>query len=186
MTPLATHVLLATLLLVQVPGLQLPRPTGYVNDLANVLPPEAEQRITRIAEGVRAASGGEITVVTMADLQGRDVSDVALEIGRQWGVGDDAAVGDARRNAGAVVLIVPKETAADGRGRCWVSTGRGTEGFLIDSDAGTICREATPLFAQTNYGEGTELVAYRVAGEFAQEFGFSLDSAVQAPAVATR
>src|SRR5688572_9053720 len=103
------------LLLVQVPGLQLPAPTGYVNDLAGVLPADAEARIDRMVQAVRTASGGEIAVVTMSDLGGRDVSDVALEIGRQWGVGAKGSIGDPTRNAGAVVLIVPKETAADGR-----------------------------------------------------------------------
>lgn len=174
------------LLWLQVPGLEIPPPTGYVNDFANVLSPEAERELTAIAQGVREASGGEITVVTLTDLDGRAVSDVALEIGRQWGVGAKGDIGDRARNAGAVVLIVPKETASDNRGRCWVSTGRGTEGFILDSDAGTICREATPLFARRDYSSGTELVTYRVAQEFAQEFGFDLDQAVQAPPVATR
>ena len=174
------------LLWLQVPGLQIPRPTGYVNDFANVLSPEAERELSAMAQGVRTASGGEIAVVTLTDLGGRDVSDVALEIGRQWGVGAKGAIGDSTRNAGAVVLIVPKETASDNRGRCWVATGRGTEGFILDSDAGSICREATPLFQRRDYSGGVELVTYRVAQEFAQEFGFDLNQAVQAPAVATQ
>ena len=42
--------------------------------------------------------------------------------------------GYAQRNLGAVILVVPKETAANGRGRCFIATGRGAEGFLTDED----------------------------------------------------
>ncbi|HEY0971911.1 MAG TPA: TPM domain-containing protein [Gemmatimonadales bacterium] len=168
--------LLAAALLVQ--GPTIPAPTGHVNDLAGVLSAEAEARMDAIARDVRAKSGGEIAVVTLRDLEGRDVSEVALAIGRQWGVGAAAEIGDATRNAGAVVLIVPKETSADGRGHCWVSTGRGTEGFLLDSDAGAICREAVPYFRNQDYGSGTLLVTTLVAREFAQEFGFALDTSL--------
>jgi uncharacterized protein len=45
---------------------ELPRPSGYVNDFANILAPDEEQAITRVIDEVRAKSGGEIVVVTMS------------------------------------------------------------------------------------------------------------------------
>lgn len=174
------------LLLLAFQGPQIPAPTGYVNDFANVIPAGGRATLQRIADDVRAKSGGEIVVVTLQDLAGRDVSDIALRIGREWKVGAAAAIGERTRNTGAVILIVPKETAADGRGRCWVATGSGTEGFVTDATAGTACREAVPLFQQRDYGGGTVLVAYRVAEHFAREFGFQLDSSVAALAPVER
>ena len=162
-------------------GPQIPPPRGLVNDFANVLPAASAAQIERIAQDVRDKSQGEITVVTLTDLEGRDPIDVALRIGREWKVGAMAPIGDRTRNAGAVILIVPKETASDGRGRCRIATGQGTEGFITDATTGDICREATPLFAQRNYGAATELVTLRVAQRFAQEFGFVLDTALRAP-----
>lgn len=167
-------------------GPTIPPPQGLVNDFANVLPATSAARIERIAQDVRDKSQGEIAVVTMRDLGGRDPMDVALQIGREWKVGKLAPIGDRSRNAGAVILIVPKETASDGRGRCRILTGQGTEGFITDATSGDICREATPLFQQRDYGGGTELVTLRVAQRFAQEFGFTLDTALGAPTYTTR
>lgn len=156
-----------------------------VVDAANVLPADTEARLNAIAFDVHARSGGEIAVVTLPDLGGRDPSDIALRIGREWGVGSASAAGDRARNAGVLILLVPKETSADGRGYCRIEAGRGVEGFLLDADAGAICREATPLFQQRDYASALELVTVRVAQEFAREFGFVLDSTVASAPIIT-
>ena len=97
-----------------------------MNDFAHVLQPDAVQRMERIAEDVRTKSRGEIAIVTLPDIGTRDVEQVATQIGRQWKVGKAGTPGDPTRNAGAVILIVPKETSKDGRGHCFVATGRAT------------------------------------------------------------
>ena len=124
-----------------------------------------------------------MAVVTLSDLAGRDVADVALRIGREWKVGKVGSPGDPTRNAGAVILLVPKETNSDNRGRCRVETGQGTEGFITDATAGAICREATPAFMQGDYAAGLDLVTLRVAERFATEFGFALDTGLVPPPV---
>jgi uncharacterized protein len=178
----AGRALLSALLLLQ-GGPQIPAPQGLVNDFANALPAASRARMERVAQDVRDKSRGEIAVVTLPDLAGRDPADVALRIGREWKVGNLADVGDRSRNAGAVILLVPKETSSDGRGHCRVETGRGAEGFITDATAAEICREATPAFQQRAYGAGLELVTLRVAQRFAQEFGFALDTTLQAPVI---
>jgi uncharacterized protein len=167
-------------------GPQIPAPQGLVNDFARVLPPESATRIERIAQDVRDKTHGEMAVVTLPDLGGRDVSEIALRIGREWKVGSLAAIGDRTRNAGVVILLVPKETSGDGRGHCRIETGQGAEGFITDATSGDICREATPLFAQRQYGPGLELVTLRVAQRFAQEFNVSLDSSLAEPIAPVR
>lgn len=176
--------LLAALVLLQ--GPDIPPPRGLVNDFASVVTEASAARMEHIAEEVRTKSAGEMTIVTLPDLEGRDVSEIALRIGREWKVGKLGDPGDAQRNAGAVILLVPKETAGDGVGRCWIATGRGAEGFITDASAGAICREATPFFRERDYGRGLELVTLRVAQAFAKEFGFALDTATvnAAPRVA--
>jgi uncharacterized protein len=159
----------------------IPAPVGLVNDFAHVLDSGSIARITRIAQDVRDKSRGEIAVVTLPDLAGRDVADVALTIGRTWKVGKIGNPGDPTRNAGAVILLVPKETNSEGRGRCFVLTGQGTEGFITDATAGEICREATPSFANRDYASGLELVTLRTAQRFATEFGFALDTTLLPP-----
>lgn len=167
-------------------GPTIPAPTGRVSDFANVISADAEARTTQIVEYVRGRSGGEIAVVTLADLAGREVGDVALRIGREWGVGAKADIGDRARNAGVVLLVVPKETSADGRGYISISTGQGTEGFIPDAVAGDIRREAIPLLQAQDYSGAIELMTYRIAERFAVEFAFAMDSVgVAAPPVAS-
>ena len=180
MLALAAHAFVPLASLAQEP--QIPAPTGLVNDFAGVLDAATVARIIRIAEDVRAISRGEMAIVTLPDLRGRDVADVALRIGREWKVGKIGAPGDPTRNAGAVILLVPKETNSDNRGRCYVATGQGTEGFITDATAGDICREATPLFIQRDYAGGLELVTRRTAERFAREFNFTIDSGIAPPA----
>src|SRR5438045_3474880 len=158
--------------------LTIPPPTGVVNDFAHVLDPATIERMTQVAEDVRNKSRGEIAVVTLPDIGQRAPADVALQIGRQWKVGKIGNPGDPTRNAGAVILLVPKETSSTGHGQCFIATGQGAEGFITDATAGEICREATPAFAAKDYSTGLELVTLRTAQRFAQEFKFTLDTAL--------
>ena len=87
--------------------LQIPQPTGFVNDFARVLRPDDVALMTSLIEDVRRQSGGEIAVVTLPDLQGRPAMEVARDIGRQWGVGAQGGAGDRARNAGVVLLLKP-------------------------------------------------------------------------------
>jgi uncharacterized protein len=178
------HLLIALLQAVQIP----PAPRGYgtssaevVVDAAGVLPADAVDRINRIAFDVHQKSGGEMAVVTLPDIGLRAPVDVALAIGRAWGVGANAAIGQRTRNAGVIILLVPKETSSSGRGECFVTTGQGTEGFITDNQAASFCREAIPYFQRQQYGPAMELVAARVAEKFAQEFGFTLDTSSAPP-----
>jgi len=152
-----------------------------VSDFANVIPPGQVARIEALANEVRAKSGGEIAVVTLADIGGRDEGDVALRIGREWKVGAASRIGDSTRNAGVVILVVPKETSSDGRGHVSIQVGQGSEGFITDAEAGDIRREAMPLLQRRDYGDAIELMSQRVAQRFASNFGFALDSAGPVP-----
>src|SRR5687767_6918856 len=115
-------VLVALLALVQI---QIPAPRGLANDFAGVLRADALARTEAVAQQVRDRSGGEIAIVTLRDIGDRDVGDVALQIGREWRVGASTQVGERTRNAGVVILVVPKETSADGRGKISIQTGQG-------------------------------------------------------------
>ena len=156
--------------------LQLPAPTGYVNDFAGIISPEAKARMAGIIADVKAKSGGEIVVVTMTDLRGRAASDVARDIGRQWRVGASGGPGDRARNTGVIVLLVPKETSPDGRGHAFIAPGTGAEGFITDATSGAMIDEALPFLRAANYSAALELMTGLVAERFAREFQFQLDS----------
>ena len=169
-------------------GSQMPQPVGLVNDFAHVIPAGEADRITQIANDVRTKSRGEIAVVTLSDIGDRDPSDVGVALIRQWKIGKAGNPGDPTRNAGAVILVVPKETNSDGRGRCWITTGSGAEGFITDADAGDMCRDAIPDFRNHDYGAGIALLTYETAQRFAKEYNFTVDTtlAVAVPPAAAQ
>lgn len=154
---------------------QFPAYTGYVNDFAGVIPADTRAALQGLSERINSATRGDMVIVTLGDIGDRAPSDVALQIGREWKIGANAEIGDKARNAGVVILLVPKETSSINRGSCFIATGQGAEGFITDATSGSICREATPYFAQRDYGQGLALVAQRVAQRYAQEFNVSLD-----------
>jgi len=160
---------------------ELPRPQGYVNDFAGILSDEAKARIEALAREVNAQTKGDIVVVSLPDLGGRPVEEVSLRLGREWKVGADAAIGDAARNAGVVILIVPKETSTDGRGYCRIEVGQGAEGFILDATAGELCRAQVARFRAQDYGTALEALTFEVAELYANNFGVTLDLSGRPP-----
>jgi uncharacterized protein len=138
-----------------------------------------------IAE-VREKTRGEIAVVTLPDIDDRSPSDVALQIGRQWGVGAKGDAGDRSKNLGIVVLLVPRKNHQPGTGDVFISTGRGAEGFLTDARTGRIRDAMRPLLAQEEYGKGLSLGVDLIAQAFATEFGVTLTNPEYAMPPVTR
>jgi uncharacterized protein len=126
-----------------------------------------------IAE-VRDKTHGEIAVVTLSDIGDRAAADVALQIGRQWGVGAKGEAGDPAKNLGVVVLLVPLKNHRPGTGHVFIATGRGAEGFLPDARVGRIRDAMTPFLAREEYGAGLARGADLLEQAFAQEFGVTL------------
>jgi uncharacterized protein len=162
----------------------VPAPRGFVNDFAGVIDSVAIVRMEATIREVREKTQGEIAVVTLADIGNREASDVALQIGRQWGVGAEGEAGDAAKNLGVVVLLVPLTNHQRGTGQIFIATGRGAEGFLTDARVGRIRDAMTPYFAAEDYGGGLETGVALLAQAFADEFHVSLTNAGALPATA--
>lgn len=119
-----------------------PAPTSFVHDGGPVLDAGARARIDARIAAVQRETGGDVGVAIVPDIAGRAPQEVAVAIYRAWGIGRVDSIGSARRDLGALLLIVPKELAPDDRGECFILTGRGAEGELLDSDAGALCRDS--------------------------------------------
>jgi uncharacterized protein len=148
-----------------------------VNDFARVLDPASVQHMDAVIREVREKTRGEIAVVTLPDIGDRQASDVALQIGRQWGVGAQGAAGDPAKNLGVVVLLVPLRNRERGTGQVFIATGRGAEGFLTDARVGRIRDAMLPSLGREQYGNGLALGVDLIAQSMAAEFGVTLDSA---------
>jgi uncharacterized protein len=158
------------LLVAQVAAAQFPPPRGFVNDFAGVIDSAAAGRMEVLLQEVRERTRGEITVVTLGNLGGRPAADVALQIGRQWGVGATGEAGDPAKNLGVVLLLQPLQHHQPGTGQVFIATGRGAEGFLNDARVGRIRDAMTPYFAREDYGGGLETGVRLLAQAFGDEF----------------
>jgi len=146
--------LIGLVLLLQI---AVPPPRGYVNDFAGVLDSGSMAHMEAVIQELREKTRGEIAVVTLPDIGDRAASDVAVQIGRQWGVGAKAEAGDPAKNLGVVVLLVPRKDHRPGTGDLFIATGRGAEGFLTDAAAGHIRDAMLPLLAEEQYGPALSL-----------------------------
>lgn len=152
----------------------IPAPVGFVNDFAHVLDEASVAHMEGVIAELREKTRGEIAVVTLPDISDRAASDVALQIGREWGVGARGEAGDPAKNLGVVVLLVPRRDQKPGTGAIFIATGRGAEGFLPDARVGRIRDAMGPFLAREEYGAGLALGVDLIAQTFAQEFGVTL------------
>ena len=138
--------LIATLLLPTAAQAQnFPALTGPVVDAANILPPESEARLTQKLVGLKAQSQREVTVVTLASLEGYDIADYGNRLLRHWQLGDKA------RNDGAILIIAPNER------KLRVEVGYGLEPVLTDGLSFLIInRQIVPKFKAGDMPAGIE------------------------------
>jgi uncharacterized protein len=166
-------------------GLFPARPTGFVTDVAGIIDEAAEARITDLAERLRSATGAELAVVTLPTIGDREEADVAREIGRAWGVGATAEIGDQRRNAGIVLLVVPRQGGRPGTGRVRIEVGQGLEGIVTDVTAGRIRDLMGDRLASGDYSGAIQDGVEALTGIIARGFGVSDTVLTNARPVAT-
>ncbi len=159
--------------------LKIPAPTGYVNDFAGVLDPQSEAAIGAIIDDVRTKSGGaEIVVVTLPSLEGRPVDDVAIAIGRGWGIGSRGAIGDSLRNVGTLLLVAPNER------RVRIEVSEGANNFLTAPETGRIRDQyMIPAFRGGDFATGIRMGVQALAQAHADRFGFVLSPGSAPPPV---
>ena len=154
------------------------QPTGYVTDVANLLDGSTRQALEARLEHLQAVTGADVAVVTLPTIGDYAPVDVATQIGRAWGVGAKAAIGDKRRNAGVVVLLVPH--TGDHKGEIFIAPGLGLEGAITDARAGEIRDAMIPALQQKNYGGGLDVGTSLIADAIARELGVQDTSLLRA------
>lgn len=137
--------LLICLSLLNVYGLAIPKaPTEdiYVQDYASMLTVEVKDDMLRMSSVLQKTTSAELVVVTVPSMDGRPIEEYALNLFRQWGIGDED-----KRNG--VLLLVAQE---DREAR--IEVGYGLEGAINDGKAGAILDKMILYFQEDNYSEG--------------------------------
>lgn len=136
-----------------------PRPSQPVLDRAEMLSSAEEQRLAQKLTAFEDTTSTAIVVVTVPRLNDAPISDYAVSLGRDWGVGQ----GD--KDNGVVVLVSREDR------QMFIATGYGVEGALPDAVANRIVDQIiTPAFRQGQFyaglDRGTDAIIQATRGEF--------------------
>ena len=136
-----------------------PNPARLVNDYANILTPDQNQALERKLFQFDDTTSNQVVVVIVPRLEGKDVADVAIELGRKWGVGN-------KKNNNGVVLLVSVEDR-----KLNISPAYGLEKALPDLTCQQIIENIiVPNFKGNDYyagiNEGTDAIIQATKGEF--------------------
>jgi uncharacterized protein len=145
------------------------QPTGFVTDVAHLLDAAQAAALEVRLQHLQQVTGADIAVVTLPTIGDRSPQEVALAIGRAWQVGGKAEIGDRRRNAGLVMLLVPR--TADHKGEIRLEVGQGLEGSITDSKAGEIRDAMIPALKEGDYAAGLDVGTSMVADIVARDLG---------------
>lgn len=155
-------IILSVLLSVSSFAVKLPEPTNdfFVNDFANVISEEDKNELMKIGENLFVKTGAQVVVITVETLDGADVSEYALELGRKWGVGDK------EENNGVVLLLSVSER------KVTIQVGYGLEGRLTDGKTGRILdKYAIPYLKNNDFSTGLTEAYKAIVSEVYAEYG---------------
>ncbi len=138
------------------------KPQGFVSDFAGVIDPAAKQQLESYCVSVKAATGAEIALVTVASLEGEPIEDVANVMFRKWGIGSKA------NNEGILLLL------AIGERRSRLEVGYGLEPLIPDGYAGSVIREMRPALRERNYPQALADAARTIGETIAKAKGVQI------------
>ena len=136
-----------------------PDPPRLVNDFTGMLTPDQQQAMESKLVAFDDSTSIQIAVVLIESLEGRDIAEYAVELGRAWGIGN-------KENNNGVLLLVSKSDR-----KIHIATGYGIEGSLPDITASHIIDEQIkPNFRENDYyrglDEGTDAIIAATKGEY--------------------
>ena len=122
------------------------KPSGYVNDFAQVLSSESAAYLENLCTEADEKAKAQIAVVTIHSLDGRDVEGYAVDLYKSWGIGNKST------NRGVLILFATDDH------RYRIEVGYGLEPILPDGKVGGFGREAVPLLKQGDFSGAVRLL----------------------------
>ncbi len=145
--------LLLALAAVLAAALEVPFLAGRVNDLAGMIPADAEGRIEARLERLETEHGAQVVVLTIPSLEGEVLEDYSLRVAETW------QLGRAEFDDGALLLI-----ARDDR-KMRLEVGYGLEPSVTDLASRRILDDVVrPRFRRGDFAGGIEEAVEVIAG----------------------
>lgn len=145
MRPLKAVVLLALLLTALAVRAEVvfPALSGRVVDYASLLDAQSRNQLSQMLEAHEQATGEQVVVVTLPDLQGLPIEDYGYQLGRHWGIGQKG------KDNGALLIVAPQQR------KVRIEVGYGLEGLLTDAQSSIIInRILLPAFQRGEFSQG--------------------------------
>ena len=143
---------------------QYPTPTDqfFVNDFAEIMTEADKDTVYTAGAALQQATTAQVVVVTVDSLNGKTIEDYALQLGRDWGVGDK------EKNNGVVILLSESDREV------YIAVGYGLEGALPDSKTGRIIDTyGISYFSSDNFSMGLVSVYSAIVNEIYIEYGIT-------------
>ncbi|MEK7122767.1 MAG: TPM domain-containing protein, partial [Patescibacteria group bacterium] len=140
----------------------VPPNDGFITDTIPLLDEQQDMSLEQMLEQYRAETSNEIAVLIVRTLEGDEIADVAVEVGRKWEIGTD-------KNDNGILMVVSYEDR-----RVFIATGYGLEGAVPDIvAAGIVETDIAPLFREGDYyggiRAGVEALQKHIGGEYTAE-----------------
>lgn len=141
-------------------AIELPDYTGdiYVQDFANMVSPQLENKIKNAARMLEDQTSAQISIVTINSLEGIEIETYANELFRKWGLGD-------KEKENGVLFLIAKEEQ-----KFRIEVGYGLEGQINDAKAGDILRTIVPYFQKGDFETGISQVFNNLVKEISFEY----------------
>lgn len=143
----------------------LPKPTNYVSDFADVLSSQTRQEVNQLCAQVDRQAHAQIAVVTIKTLDGESIQDFAVQLWDAWKIG--------QKDRGVLILLVVQDR------KRWIATGYGLESILPDSKVGDIGRQMVPYLRSGDYDDAVSVAVGQVSQIIARDAGVTLQQPLQ-------
>lgn len=147
-----------------------PTDSFFVNDFAGVISQQDEESMLSLGTALyknENTFGAQVVVVAVNTVNGADMADYALNLGRSWGVGNK------EKDNGIVILLAVEDRKIE------MAVGYGLEGAIPDSKAGRFLDAyAIPYLRQDDFSKGLTELYTAVVNEVYIEYGITPENYV--------
>jgi len=141
---------------------QFPKPTGFLQDNAQILTDMEQKEILNFLNQIEKKTSAEVTVVTIRSLNGTTIEDYSNKLFESWKIGKKG------KDNGVLMLI-----SIDDK-QIRLEIGYGLEGEINDAKAGRIIRnDIAPFFQKNEYGNGIMAGLTSIAAEISPDFALA-------------
>ena len=134
-----------------------PKPTGYVDDFAQVLSPEVQASLELQAAELHDKTRAQVFLVTIKSLDGNPIEQLANDLFHTWKIGEKGT------DRGVLILFAIQDHK-------WrIEVGYGFEGILNDAKVGDIGRTLLPALRGADYDSAAQQAFSGVASVIAAD-----------------